>query len=42
MERYIVDMFPYGSVKRFRSDNGTEFTFKIFQNVMAKHKIKYE
>ena len=27
-ERFIADSSPYGTIKRFRTDNGTEFTVR--------------
>ena len=41
-KRFLADSAPYGSIKRLRSDNGTEFTSKEFQDLMVKNKIKHE
>ena len=41
-ERFIADCAPQGKVKCIRSDNGTEFTGKDFQDVLVKNGIKHE
>ena len=41
-ERFLADAAPYGTVKRFRTDNGTEFTSSEFKNLMVKNHIKQE
>ena len=42
-EQYLADIAPYTSgVKRFRTDNGTEYTADIFQSLMRKRGIKQE
>ena len=38
-ERFLADAAPYGTVKRFRTDNGTEFTSSEFKNLMVKNHI---
>ena len=46
LEKFLCDVAPYGEINnmitRFRSDNGTEFTSKDFENVLIKHKIRHE
>ncbi len=41
-ERFLADIAPYGKVKCFRSDNGTEFTGKGYQALLIKHGIRHE
>jgi hypothetical protein len=41
-ERFLADIAPYGSVKRLRSDNGTEYTAKEFQSLLIRHRIRHE
>ena len=41
-ERFIADLAPYGTIKRLRSDCGTEYTCKEFQDIMVKNKIHHE
>ena len=41
-ERFIADSSPYGTIKRFRTDNGTEFTSAEFKSLLIKHSIKHE
>ena len=41
-EKYLADVAPYGTVKCIRSDNGTEFTNKEFQELLKKNKIRHE
>ena len=41
-ERFIADSSPYGTIKRFRTDNGTEFTSSEFKSLLIKHSIKHE
>ena len=39
-EKFLADSSPYGSVKRLRSDDGTEFTYNEFWNIAAQNIIK--
>ena len=41
-KQYLADISPYGSIKRFRSDNGTEFTNRGFRELMVANKICHE
>ena len=41
-QKFLADSSPYGKVKSIRSDNGTEFTSKVFENLLMKHSIKHE
>lgn len=41
-ERFLADIAPYGEVKCVRSDNGTEFTTKDFQELLTKNRIRHE
>ena len=41
-EKFLADTSPYGSVKRFRTDNGTEFTSQDFRTLLIKNCIKHE
>ena len=41
-EKFLADTSLYGTVKRFRTDNGTEFTSSDFRSLMASNKIKHE
>ena len=41
-QRYLADSAPYGTVKRIRSDNGTEFTCKEFKSLLTTNRIKHE
>lgn len=41
-KRFIADITPYGSVKRLRSDEGTEFTSNAFETLLVENKIKHE
>lgn len=41
-ERFLADTAPYGSVKCIRSDNGTEYTSKEFQELLNKNGIRHE
>lgn len=40
--KFLADIAPYGSVKRLRSDNGTEFTCSEFKSLMVSNRIKHE
>jgi transposase InsO family protein len=41
-EKFIADSSPYGTIKRLRTDNGTEFTCANFKSLLIKNKIKHE
>jgi len=41
-ERFLADTVSYGIVKRFRCDNGTEFSSEEFRSLLVKNKIKQE
>lgn len=41
-EKFLGDTAPYGKVKCFRSDNGTEYTGKCYQALLIKHRIRHE
>ena len=41
-EQFLADTNVYGTVCRVRSDCGTEYSSKDFQDVIIKNKIKYE
>ena len=41
-ERFLADTAPCGSIKRIRSDNGTEFTCKEFRSLLIRNQIKHE
>ena len=41
-KRFLADISPYGSVKRLRSDQGTEFTSNSFTTLLVENKIKHE
>ena len=41
-ERFLADMAPYGKVKRFRCDNGTEFSSEEFRSLLIKNHIRQE
>ena len=41
-EKYLADIAPFGTVKRLRCDNGTEFSGSSFRNLLIKNKIKQE
>lgn len=41
-EKFLADTAPYGKVKCFRSDNGTEYTGKGYQALLIKHGIRHE
>ena len=42
LEKFLADTAPYGKVKRFRCDNGTEFTSSQFTSILLKNQIKQE
>ena len=41
-ERFIADSSSYGTIKRFWTDNGTEFTSAEFKSLLIKRSIKHE
>ncbi|KAL7641208.1 UNVERIFIED_CONTAM: hypothetical protein RMT77_008346 [Armadillidium vulgare] len=41
-EKFLADISPYGTVKRLRSVNGTEFTSGDFKSLLIKNRIKQE
>jgi len=41
-KRFLADVAPYGTVKRLKSDNGTEYTSKEFQLLCDEYCIKHE
>ena len=41
-ERFLADCAPYGSVKRLRTDNGSEFTSTEFRSLLVRNRIKQE
>ena len=41
-ERFLADTAPCGSIKRIRSDNGTEFTCKKFRSLLIRSQINHE
>ena len=40
--KFLADMTPYGCVKCLRTDQGTEYTCREFQDLMMKNKIAHE
>ena len=40
-EKFIA-MAPFGKTKRLRSDNGGEYTSKVFGKLMFENKIRHE
>ena len=41
-EKFLADTAPYGKVKCFRSNNGSEFTGKEYQTLLIKNVIKHQ
>ena len=41
-EKYLDNIAPYGRVKCLRTDNGGEFTWQEFKNVLIKNRIKHQ
>lgn len=41
-EKFLADVAPYGRVKCIRSDNGTEYTNREFQELLRKNRIRHE
>jgi len=41
-ERFLANVSSFGTVKRLRSDNGTEYTFKELQSLCVRNRIKHE
>ena len=42
MKKFLADTAQYGKIKRFRSDNGTEFTSENVKNLLIENQIKCE
>ena len=42
LENFLSDIAPFGTVKRLRSDNGTEFTGEEFESVLRRNSIRHE
>ena len=42
LKKFLADSAPYGTIKRLRSDNGTEFTNNQFESLLIENKIKHE
>ena len=40
--RFLADIAPYGNIKRLRTDQGTEYTCKNFQDLIIENKIHHE
>ena len=40
--KFLSDVSPYGTIKRLRTDGGTEYTCKEFQNLLIENKIHHE
>ena len=41
-EKFLADVAPYGKVKCIRSDNGTEFTSRNYQQLLIRNGIRHE
>ncbi|KAF2345349.1 Integrase catalytic core [Trinorchestia longiramus] len=41
-KKFLTDSAPFGSVKRLRTDNGTEYSSRLFKAVVMDNKIKHE
>ncbi|KAF2345406.1 Reverse transcriptase RNA-dependent DNA polymerase [Trinorchestia longiramus] len=41
-KKFLADSAPFGSVKRLRTDNGTEYSSSLFKAVVMDNKIKHE
>ncbi|KAF2358480.1 Reverse transcriptase RNA-dependent DNA polymerase [Trinorchestia longiramus] len=41
-KKFLADSAPFGSVKRLRTDNGTEYSSRLFKAVVMDNKIKHE
>ena len=41
-QKFLADVSPYGSVKRLRTDNGSEFTNKEFRSLLVNNCIRHE
>ena len=41
-KQFLTDSAPFGSIKRLRSDNDTEFTSTEFKSLLVQHKILHE
>ena len=41
-KRFLADMAPWGTIKRLRSDNGTEYTSASFRSLMIDKNIRQE
>ena len=42
MQKFLVDIAPFGKIKQIRTDNGTEFKSKNFESLFRKNLIRYE
>ena len=42
LEKFLADTAPFGTVKRLRCDNGTEYLCENFKSVLLKNKIRQE
>ena len=41
-QQYLADISVHGSVRRLRTDNGSEYTAEVFQDLMRERCIKHE
>jgi hypothetical protein len=41
-KRFLADVAPFGTVRRFRCDNGTEYTSSDFKSLLIDNKIRQE
>ena len=41
-KRFLADVAPWGTIKRLRSDNGTEYTSESFKSLMIDNSIRQE
>ena len=40
LKSFLADIAPYGRVKEVHSDNGTEYTNKVFKQILSDNYIK--